>query len=181
MIYPLTHIVFIMKENNEQTSVSLIQYTQRFLEMLLRSKSKEIDLYDVEKTLGIARRRIYDVINVLSGINLVEKCGKSRVKWIGSSQCQEDLSSRMNNELNELEEFSRYINEEMYRIWTNNQKRDNLWISKLDIRNSCDTTKDSYVITGDESVKVEIVSYETKELSYEFKSNSGNMSIMKFI
>jgi len=40
-------------------------------------------LNDAVKVLGVQKRRIYDITNVLEGIGLIEKCIKNMIKWKG--------------------------------------------------------------------------------------------------
>lgn len=77
-----------MAESGKTTLVSL---TKGFISMLACSSTGEIDLVDAEATLGASKRRLYDVANVLAGVGLVERCGKSKVRWVG------DLSAMDNN------------------------------------------------------------------------------------
>jgi hypothetical protein len=42
--------------------------------------------------LGVQKRRIYDITNVLEGIGLVEKKSKNTVHWTGARNC--DLSGK---------------------------------------------------------------------------------------
>lgn len=46
-------------------------------------KNKIIDLNQAAEQLGVAKRRIYDITNVLEGIDLIEKCQKNKVIWKG--------------------------------------------------------------------------------------------------
>jgi transcription factor E2F3 len=72
-----------MGESGEkQTLVSL---TQGFIKILTGANGGEVELAVIEKTLNTQKRRLYDVINVLAGVGLVERTGKSRVKWISQS------------------------------------------------------------------------------------------------
>ena len=71
-----------MAENEKKNS--LVELTKGFIALLATSGGGEIDLSDAEKTLQTQKRRLYDVANVLAGVGLVEKCGKSKVKWTGA-------------------------------------------------------------------------------------------------
>lgn len=43
-----------------------------------------VDLNAVAKTLGVRKRRVYDITNVLDGINLIQKRSKNLIQWVGS-------------------------------------------------------------------------------------------------
>ncbi|KAB0391679.1 hypothetical protein E2I00_000437, partial [Balaenoptera physalus] len=43
-----------------------------------------LDLNKVATKLGVRKRRVYDITNVLDGIDLVEKKSKNHIRWIGS-------------------------------------------------------------------------------------------------
>jgi transcription factor E2F3 len=45
-----------------------------------------MDLNATAKLLDVAKRRIYDITNVLEGIGLLEKCSKNTIKWKGSGK-----------------------------------------------------------------------------------------------
>jgi transcription factor E2F3 len=40
-----------------------------------------MDLNDAAKSLGVQKRRIYDITNVLEGISLIEKRSKNMIHW----------------------------------------------------------------------------------------------------
>lgn len=60
---------------------TLVNLTQGFLKILTEAKGDDVELSYCEKQLKTTKRRLYDVINVLSGVNLVERSGKSKVHW----------------------------------------------------------------------------------------------------
>eukprot|EP01084_Bolivina_argentea_P131734 232489_1 len=64
------------------TSLSLL--TERFVATLKTAPDAIVDLNIVAKDLGVPKRRIYDITNVLNGIGLIQKKGKNHVEWIGS-------------------------------------------------------------------------------------------------
>ena len=64
--------------SEKQTLVSL---TQGFIKIMTDAGGADVDLTAVERVLKTTKRRLYDVVNVLAGVGLVEKSGKSRVRW----------------------------------------------------------------------------------------------------
>ena len=53
--------------------------------------------------LGVQKRRIYDITNVLEGIGLVEKKSKNTVHWVGSSHELTAEHAKMHADLADLE------------------------------------------------------------------------------
>ncbi|XP_041811755.1 transcription factor E2F3 [Chelmon rostratus] len=72
----------LCEKSRYDTSLSLL--TRRFAELLGRSTDGVVDLNIVAQELNVAKRRIYDVTNVLEGIQLLQKTSKSHFKWLGS-------------------------------------------------------------------------------------------------
>lgn len=63
---------------------SLASVTQGFMKILTESDPNEVDLTTVRTTLNTTSRRLYDLVNVLAGVGMVERTGKSRVRLIHS-------------------------------------------------------------------------------------------------
>jgi len=60
---------------------SLGLLTKRFVEILKETPDNSLDLNRAASTLGVQKRRIYDITNVLEGIGLLVKQGKNHVSW----------------------------------------------------------------------------------------------------
>jgi len=73
---PLPSTLLSSKKEN-----SLSVLTEKFINLLKNSKKKSINLNNAVKILGVQKRRIYDITNVLEGIGYIEKNGKNLV-WI---------------------------------------------------------------------------------------------------
>lgn len=58
---------------------SLLVTTRKFLE--LRNLNDSVNLNDAAEALNVPKRRLYDITNVLEGIDLVEKIGKNSIRW----------------------------------------------------------------------------------------------------
>ncbi|GAX20069.1 transcription factor E2F3 [Fistulifera solaris] len=60
---------------------SLGLLTKKFVHILRTAPSSSLDLNQAVKDLGVQKRRIYDITNVLEGIGLLKKEGKNYVAW----------------------------------------------------------------------------------------------------
>lgn len=63
------------------TSLGLL--TRKFADIVTNSADGNIDLNIAADQLGVQKRRIYDITNVLEGIGLIEKNKKNRIQWKG--------------------------------------------------------------------------------------------------
>ncbi|NWI88034.1 E2F6 factor, partial [Pitta sordida] len=64
---------------------SLVLLTRRFMALLKKAPDGVLDLNEVATTLGVRKRRVYDITNVLDGIHLIKKRSKNLIQWIGTS------------------------------------------------------------------------------------------------
>lgn len=72
------------KGKGSRNEKSLGKLTEKFIDLLRSTEGGEMDLNMTAKLLEVAKRRIYDITNVLEGIGLLEKCSKNTIKWKGS-------------------------------------------------------------------------------------------------
>ncbi|XP_048354638.1 transcription factor E2F6 isoform X2 [Sphaerodactylus townsendi] len=63
---------------------SLVQLTRRFMDLVKTAPEGVLDLNEVSRMLGVRKRRVYDITNVLDGILLIQKRSKNLIQWIGS-------------------------------------------------------------------------------------------------
>lgn len=61
------------------TSLGLL--TKKFVGLLEGSTNGVIDLNKASEKLGVQKRRIYDITNVLEGIGILEKKSKNNIQW----------------------------------------------------------------------------------------------------
>ncbi|KAJ3679825.1 hypothetical protein LUZ60_016103 [Juncus effusus] len=62
---------------------SLGLLTKKFLNLLQRAEDGTLDLNKAAETLEVQKRRIYDITNVLEGVDLIEKKLKNMIRWKG--------------------------------------------------------------------------------------------------
>ena len=67
--------------NQSRYDSSLGLLTKKFVSLLVASPTNALDLNIAASELGVQKRRIYDITNVLEGIQLVQKQGKNQVSW----------------------------------------------------------------------------------------------------
>jgi len=62
---------------------SLGELTKSFIRLIESSMSPTVDLNEAAMSLGVPKRRIYDITNVLEGIGLIDKLPKGHIRWKG--------------------------------------------------------------------------------------------------
>ena len=73
--------------------------TLRFISLLKKAPNQTLDLNEAVEKLAVQKRRIYDITNVLEGINLIKKGGKNHIRWNGQDSCHK--AKRLPPESNE--------------------------------------------------------------------------------
>ncbi|KAJ6652947.1 hypothetical protein lerEdw1_010275 [Lerista edwardsae] len=73
-----------MKGRKPRYDGSLVQLTRRFMDLVRDAPEGVLDLNEVSRTLGVRKRRVYDITNVLDGIRLIQKRSKNLIQWVGS-------------------------------------------------------------------------------------------------
>jgi hypothetical protein len=77
--------------------------TKKFVNLFHSDPNGTVDLNKASINLGVQKRRIYDITNVLEGIGLVEKKSKNTVHWVGSSHELTAEHAKMHADLADLE------------------------------------------------------------------------------
>ncbi|XP_034733369.1 transcription factor E2F1 [Etheostoma cragini] len=70
------------EKSRYDTSLNLT--TKRFLDLLSQSADGVVDLNWASQVLEVQKRRIYDITNVLEGIQLISKKSKNNIQWLGN-------------------------------------------------------------------------------------------------
>lgn len=70
----------LFEKSRCDTSLGIL--TQRFAELLKCSANGVLDLNEVSQQLNAPKRRVYDVTNVLEGIQLIKKKSKNCIEWL---------------------------------------------------------------------------------------------------
>ncbi|XP_044028437.1 transcription factor E2F3 isoform X2 [Siniperca chuatsi] len=100
---PIAHKILFEKSRYD-TSLGFL--TQRFAELLRCSADGVLDLNLVAQQLNAPKRRVYDVTNVLEGIQLIKKKSKNCVEWLGGQ-----VNVHIDQQLKALVEEERTLDE----------------------------------------------------------------------
>lgn len=72
-----------VEKTRYDTSLGLL--TKKFVGLLRNAPDGVVDLNRASEQLEVQKRRIYDITNVLEGINLIQKKSKNNIQWRGST------------------------------------------------------------------------------------------------
>eukprot|EP01135_Chromosphaera_perkinsii_P009248 Nk52_evm1s1704 gene=Nk52_evmTU1s1704 len=88
------------------TSLGIL--TKRFVSLLMKAPNGILDLNRAAEKLGVQKRRIYDITNVLEGIHLIVKKSKNHIQWrgsyIGEADAGNSKRARLKEEMKTLSE-----------------------------------------------------------------------------
>ncbi|NXM25212.1 E2F6 factor, partial [Oxyruncus cristatus] len=177
---------------------SLVLLTRRFMALLKKAPDGVLDLNEVATTLGVRKRRVYDITNVLDGIHLIQKRSKNLIQWIGSNLDQvvgkapqqqnlrEELSdlSAMEEALDELikncahQIFELTDDKENAKYPFNSLTHDFAYVTYQDIR-SIQTFQEQIVIAikAPEETKLEIPVPKDDHIEVHVKSTKGPIDV----
>lgn len=119
--------MFIQEQTTSRKDRSLIVLTQRFYQIILNSDNGIIDMKDAAQQLGVEKRRIYDITNVLEGINLIHKHSKNKIQWnfhtnhelLSNTSQSNDIEKAISDKINEekrLDEEIKLFEEKMQKL-----------------------------------------------------------------
>ncbi|NWY71188.1 E2F2 factor, partial [Erithacus rubecula] len=97
------------------TSLGLL--TKKFIRLLNESPDGVVDLNRAAEVLEVQKRRIYDITNVLEGIQLIRKKSKNHIQWMGTGIFEDaamvEKQQVLHGELAELARTERMLDQLM--------------------------------------------------------------------
>lgn len=135
-------------------SQKLTDLTKHFLEQLQSAPDGVIDLNEFAKSIGVAKRRVYDITNVLEGVGVLAKEGKNSVRWCPRanaapgtqherSQLEADIAE-LESTQEQLDSASRALTTQLIELLQNPQLKPHLYVTAEDL--AClDTTSSTYI------------------------------------
>ena len=171
--------VIPMTDKGKKTLVNL---TQDFLRVLMAANGQELDLSQVEKTLEASKRRLYDVTNVLAGIGVIERTGKSKIRWVGNKANLDDnatLQELLYHE-SELDRLTQLVDDSLLELASTQDFQSFAWVSENDImclKGNSDIS--IFALRGPPDLSIEVPEEEGNFHRLICKSNKGTVDLIQ--
>jgi len=106
-----------IEEGRQENSLSKL--TKKVLAYIRNKNMVNININELVKDLGVKKRRIYDITNVLQGIGYIEKQGKNEIIWNQKDGFLNKKEIKIKNKIFKLQQEINELNQKM-----NNQKEE---------------------------------------------------------
>ena len=135
-----------MSISSRRDENSLYALTKKFIKLINESPENHINMTQAAEQLGVGKRRIYDITNVLEGLGMVSKWSVNSVKWIGTGMDDILGPEKADNPLGEmlgipneedqrLDEEIEQLNKEIYDMSQDKTRLENAYITYDDLQN----------------------------------------------
>uniref|UniRef100_UPI00398EF426 transcription factor E2F6-like isoform X2 n=1 Tax=Pristiophorus japonicus TaxID=55135 RepID=UPI00398EF426 len=169
--------------------VSLVRLTQQFMELVKQAPDGVLDMNDVARVLGVRKRRVYDITNVLDGIRLVRKKSKNLIEWIGKNPRErlgyEAQSRKLQNELadlttveDSLDELIKDCAHQLYKLTEEKENARLAYVTYQDLH-SLQAFEEQIVIAikAPQETKLEIPIPKEETIQVHIKSTEGPIDV----
>ncbi|XP_068136395.1 transcription factor E2F6 [Hyperolius riggenbachi] len=168
---------------------SLFYLTRRFMDIIKSAPEGVVDLNDVAKLLGVGKRRVYDITNVLDGIELVEKRSKNRVQWVGRdlniAGTEIPEQQRIRNDISDLTAMEEALDDlirdcahQLFRLTEDRTNRKFAYVTYQDLHGIDDYDEQIVIaVKAPEETKLEVPSPGEKCIEIHIKSTKGPIDV----
>ena len=101
----------VIEEGRQENSLSKL--TKKVLAYIRNKNKVNININELVKNLGVKKRRIYDITNVLQGIGYIEKQGKNEIIWNKKDMFLNEKEIKNKNKIINLQQQINELNEKM--------------------------------------------------------------------
>ncbi|KAM6405193.1 transcription factor E2F6-like isoform 2-T2 [Pluvialis apricaria] len=177
------------KVKKPRFDASLVYFTRKFMDLVKKAPYGVLDLNEVATTLGVRKRRVYDITNVLGGIHLIQKRSKNLIQWIGSNRNQVfgKAAERKNlkDELSDLSDMEAALDElikdcarQLFELTEDKENAKLAYVTYQDIR-SIQAFQEQIVIAikAPEETKLEIPIPKEDCIEVRVKSTKGPIDV----
>ncbi|KAM7117772.1 LOW QUALITY PROTEIN: transcription factor E2F6 [Ciconia maguari] len=178
-----------LKVKKPRFDASLVYLTRKFMDLVKTAPDGVLDLNEVATTLGVRKRRVYDITNVLDGIHLIQKRSKNLIQWVGSNLDQvvgkAPEQQNLKDELSDLSAMEEALDElikdcahQLFELTDDKENAKLAYVTYQDIR-SIQAFQEQIVIAikAPEETKLEIPIPKEDCIEVHVKSTKGPIDV----
>ncbi|XP_066572336.1 transcription factor E2F6 [Amia ocellicauda] len=183
---------FVEKEEATKLrcDVSLVYLTKKFMELIQVAPDGILDLNNVARTLGVRKRRVYDITNVLDGIQLIQKRSKNQIQWVGSNLnflTQVDTKQqKLKDELLDLTAMEEALDElikdcahQLFELTDHQENANSAYVTHRDIRKiQAFQEQTVFAIKAPEETKLEVPVPKEDSIQIHLKGSKGPITVL---
>lgn len=168
---------------------SLFVLTKKFIKLISTSPDNFINTNRAAEVLGVGKRRIYDITNVLEGLGMLSKWSVNSVKWTGSNideilssdiseKYAEDLATAKNQEEIALDKEIDELNREIQELSMNDRNLDNAYVTFEDLYNlKIFKNKLVFAVKAPSDTSMEYPRYQKGSYRLKIMTEKGQISV----
>ncbi|XP_015209734.1 transcription factor E2F6 [Lepisosteus oculatus] len=178
------------KMGRVRCDVSLVYLTKKFMDLIRTAPDGILDLNNVARTLGVRKRRVYDITNVLDGIQLIQKHTKNQIQWVGSNLIfggqGEKRQQKLKDELLDLAVMEEALDElikdcahQLFELTDHKENASSAYVTHRDIR-QIHAFQEQVVIAikAPEETKLEVPMPKEDGIQIHLKGSRGPISVL---
>uniref|UniRef100_A0A8C1FHM3 E2F transcription factor 6 n=1 Tax=Cyprinus carpio carpio TaxID=630221 RepID=A0A8C1FHM3_CYPCA len=165
-----------------RSDVALGRLTKHFMQLLHTAPNGVLDLNEVTRKLGTRKRRVYDITNVLTGIQLIKKTSKNKIQWMNPAS----VSAKMKADLLHLKSTEEALDwlikdcaQQLFALTDLKDNADSAYVTYEDIC-QIGVFKDQTIIAirAPEETKLEVPTPTEESIQIHLKGSRGPIHIL---
>lgn len=162
-----------MKHKRGKEKQTLVKVAQNFINYMKSSEGKKVDMSQIERSRLGSKRRVYDVINVLSGINYVERAGRAQFKWVGEQGEKTQNEEEKLSNIDTLKDFNSKIEQKLEELTNASEFSQFGFLTKEDVLSATDKGLYIYELKGPKDVIFGLENDENDNIIISVNSKEG--------
>lgn len=160
---------------------TLVDLTRAFISLLKEADGNEVELGEAEKRLDTSKRRLYDVANVLAGVGLVERHGKSLVRWVGRTICAnaDNVRGVLEAKERELQYLIAQVDKSLDDVMKSKAFEEHGWVTPEDVARLDESgSLNMFALRGPASMTIQVIDHEDGEHQLVCETEEGKIEVI---
>jgi hypothetical protein len=159
----------------------VVALTKEYISYLMSNAGSEVDIGKAEQVLSASKRRLYDVTNVLAGVGLVERRGKSQVKWVGRQPRADhpDAEAALKRKEASTDAMLAFVNRALSELVDSPRFQEHGWLCEEDIEKlDPDGAVHLFALRGPPSMTIEFADHEAGAHHMVCRAENGRIEMI---